>query len=205
SLLRRFRDITLPESSFILVYPKNHLPTYNKQETTDYRPTWGELAAALRETLTDLGKNVRMVGSTTSLEILKTMTLAYPEYAEGVFSRNEVTGDFLALPLIAIQKMFESSPRKKFGTKRVSIPGASNSKVLEELQQQGVTFEEVMDLILKRIIKYYEKLGKSVFCKLRERVNEVLGSSSVAAVAFNFADAHACSSLEERPKPKKRG
>ncbi|TGZ47688.1 hypothetical protein CRM22_011035 [Opisthorchis felineus] len=179
------------------------LSTYKNQEATEYKPTWGELISVLREMLMELSISMHMVDSSTTLEILKTVTQAYPEYAEGVFSRNEVTGDFLVLPLIVVQKLHESAPRKNFGTKHVTISGANDSKVLEELENQGVTLDEVIELLIKRIVRYYEKLGKVVFCKLRERVNQVFGPSSVAAIAFNFADAHACSNMEEETPKKK--
>ncbi|KER23556.1 hypothetical protein T265_14613, partial [Opisthorchis viverrini] len=37
----------------------------------------------------------------------------------------------------------------------------------DELAANGVTAEEVIELIIKRIVKYYEKLEKDVFCKIR--------------------------------------
>ncbi|KAG5441715.1 hypothetical protein CSKR_200026 [Clonorchis sinensis] len=94
-------------------------------------------------------------------------------------------------------------PRKKGATKALTLPGGiTNSAVSDELAANGVTVEEVIDLIVKRIVKYYEKLEKDVFCKIRYRVSRLIGEQSPVGIALNFADAHACFGMREPEKKK---
>ncbi|TGZ60149.1 hypothetical protein CRM22_008708, partial [Opisthorchis felineus] len=130
-----------------------------------------------------------VISPPVALEVFKSMHMTYPEYATSVFHSSQVSGDILVLPLVLTQKVYEMTPRKKFGTKTLGLP-------------DGVTKGAVVELIIKRIVKYYEKLEKDVFCKIKYRVSQLMGEHSPASIALNFADAHACFGMREPEKKK---
>ncbi|KAG5441716.1 hypothetical protein CSKR_110684 [Clonorchis sinensis] len=105
------------------------LPQYQKQEPTGHVPTWGEATCALRLMLQEMMK-LKIISPSLALEVFKSMHVVYPEYATNVFTTNRVSGDILVLPLLLTQKVYEMTPRKKFGTKTLDVPAGHSASAV---------------------------------------------------------------------------
>ncbi|TGZ72111.1 hypothetical protein CRM22_002287 [Opisthorchis felineus] len=182
-LLRSFRKIRLEETKFLVFCPYDYLQTYLRAESYHFKRNYGQFVCALRLLLVDLMYG-ELINADTGRQAYKVIYLAYAEASANIFLNKVVSGEYLALPIIVIEKLNRAIPREYKTFESVTLQTHAESVLLTEMVHQGLSIDQVIRFLVDRTVLFYYNLGNTLFCELKDQWAKVRSFDSLVNMAF---------------------